>query len=177
RLDHWSRPPLLACRCCRDSGSDFGGLDCFLRLDFLAGGGLAGGALHHRLAEPLTQHSDLLELRGLEIGVTIGEVLHRVVHPLLLVFRCGLEDTAAEDVAEQLVPRLIEGRWEVRGRAGRLLLRQWTFLVAWGGASRPARTRFDPAIYRIRSPSGKAGIDCAPSNALWRADRPARDPT
>src|SRR5690606_3562046 len=58
---------------------------------------------------------------------------------------------------------LIEGRWVVRGRAGRLLLRQWTFLVAWGGASRPASTRFDPAIYRIRSPSGKSGVDCAPS--------------
>jgi hypothetical protein len=48
------------------------------------------------------------ELQVRQIGVTLTQVFDRLVHPLELIFLTSLQNTAAVDVAEQLVPRAIQ---------------------------------------------------------------------
>src|SRR6185295_3384970 len=60
----------------------------------------------NRLGETLAQHAQLPQLLLRQILVSIGQVEHGIVEPVLLVLRQGVDDAAAEDVAEHLVPGL-----------------------------------------------------------------------
>src|SRR2546430_7858357 len=60
-------------------------------------------------AVSLAQDPQLRDLPLAQLGVAVGEIQHRVVEPLLLMLGRRFQDTAAEDVGEQLVACLLEG--------------------------------------------------------------------
>src|SRR5436190_10952408 len=59
-----------------------------------------------RLAVSLTQRSELGQLLVAEVLVTLADVGHCVVEPVLLMLRLSLDDSATKYVAEQLVTSL-----------------------------------------------------------------------
>ena len=75
-----------------------GGLRCagLYRIDYSA----------NRLAVALTQEANLGQLFLAQILVSVGDVPHGIIQPILLVLRQGIDDPAAEDVTEQLVTSL-----------------------------------------------------------------------
>src|SRR4051812_42580587 len=54
-------------------------------------------------AEASPDPVQLTQVRVREVGVPLADILDRLVHPLLLIFSTRLENSAAIDVAEQLV--------------------------------------------------------------------------
>jgi len=77
----------------------------------------------HRLAEPLPERPNLGQLLFPEIRIALGEILHGVVQPLLLMLRIRVDHTTPQDVAEQLVSGLVESGGDGRtGLEGFLLL-------------------------------------------------------
>lgn len=58
----------------------------------------------------MAQRAELRELGVRELGVPVLQVFHRVVEPLYLVLGSGLQHTAPNDVLEQLIAGLLEGR-------------------------------------------------------------------
>jgi hypothetical protein len=51
-------------------------------------------------------NADLVEITEIDIGqigITLPDVIDRLIHPVALIFFCGLEDTATVNVTEQLV--------------------------------------------------------------------------
>src|SRR5215210_4042740 len=95
--------------------------------DDLCGAGLDRFVLAlDRLAEALAQHPKLAQLLFRQVFVPIRQVEHSVVEPVLLVLRQGIDDAAAEDMAEQLVTRLREG-YRVRVLPGFLLVHSASF--------------------------------------------------
>src|SRR5262249_37634653 len=66
------------------------------------------GPRHHRAAEPLAERAQVRQLRPRQLLVALRQVVHGVVEPSLpMLFRC-FQNTAAQDVAEQLITRLLE---------------------------------------------------------------------
>src|SRR5690349_1772059 len=72
------------------------------------------------LAVALTEGSELGELHVAQVFVPLSDITHRIVEPVLLMFRQGVDNTAAENVAEQLITCLGE-RGRLRGIADLLL--------------------------------------------------------
>src|SRR6185437_8432421 len=75
------------------------------------------GPALYRLTIPFAQCAQLAELVLTQIRVPVGEVLHRVVEPVLLVLGERVDHSTTKNVTEQLVAGLIEGG---RGRCGTL---------------------------------------------------------
>src|SRR5215212_2548237 len=69
---------------------------------------LARSVDDHRPAEPQADALQLLQLLLLQRRIALGEELHRILHPLHLLFVGGLKHAAAVDVGEQLVARLVQ---------------------------------------------------------------------
>src|SRR6266566_4372797 len=71
-------------------------------------GALSSNRLSHlgRLREPFAQRPKLAYLRRRQLMVALRQVIHRVVEPILLVFRRRANYAAAHDLLEQLVPGL-----------------------------------------------------------------------
>src|SRR5690606_36027412 len=64
----------------------------------------------HGLADPEAEVAELCGFGRGEVGVPLGEVLDRVIHPLALLFFGGFEHAAAVDMAEELVASPFEER-------------------------------------------------------------------
>ena len=62
----------------------------------------------HRAAILLTYCSDLLQLFLGQSQITLGQILHCVVKPILLVLGIRLQHTTLKDVAEEFVPGLVK---------------------------------------------------------------------
>lgn len=56
-----------------------------------------------RLSETLTKRAQLDDFGRLQLGVTAGKVLQRVVEPLFLIVGMTPDDTALHDLLEELV--------------------------------------------------------------------------
>ena len=56
----------------------------------------------------LAETADLGQLPISQGIISLGQVIHGIVKPVFLVLRTGFQDPAPQDVAEQLVPRLVE---------------------------------------------------------------------
>src|SRR5688572_7783759 len=74
-----------------------------------------------RLAVALAEQAELSLLFCGQVLVALSDVAHCVVEPVLLVLRQGIDNPTAENVTEQLVPRLGE-RCRLRGTSDRLLV-------------------------------------------------------
>lgn len=61
-----------------------------------------------RPAEPDADLVETAQIRVRQIGIPLPDVVDRLIHPMALVFLRGLQNTAAVDVAEELVPRPIQ---------------------------------------------------------------------
>lgn len=61
-----------------------------------------------RLAKTDADLVKTLEIRIRQIGIPLTDIVDRFIQPVALIFLCGLEDTAAVDVTEQLVTRSVE---------------------------------------------------------------------
>src|SRR5678816_4310196 len=85
-------------------------------------GGSDGLGPAHRLAVPLAQHPKLVQLLWSQLFIPVGEIPHGIVKPVLLVLRQRFDDTAAENVAEQLVPCLLEHGGGSRGHYTSILI-------------------------------------------------------
>src|SRR5690606_5456097 len=59
-------------------------------------------------AEPVSDLVELAQVRVREVGVTLAEVLDRLLHPVALILLRRLENATTVDVAEQLVSRSIQ---------------------------------------------------------------------
>jgi len=71
-------------------------------------GCLVLGRGFRRLAEAKSQRLELADLAILELGVPVLYVSHRVVEPLQLVLRSGLQYTTTNYVLEELIAGLLE---------------------------------------------------------------------
>src|SRR5262249_10703501 len=75
----------------------------------------------HGLAVPFAQRAEPAEILVAQIRVPVGEILHRIVEPFLLVLGESVDHAAAKDVTEQLVTGLIERGRGCRETSGLLL--------------------------------------------------------
>ena len=48
-------------------------------------------AADHRLAEPIAQEADLVQLLFAQVAVALADILHRVIQPGLLLLEVGLD--------------------------------------------------------------------------------------
>src|SRR3954471_19313219 len=83
-------------------------LTLFAAISSDACGGRFGFALD-RLAEALSKDAQLGQLFLSQVLVSIGQVQHGVVEPVLLMLRKGVDDPAAENMTEHLVTGLGKG--------------------------------------------------------------------
>jgi len=60
-----------------------------------------------RAAEADPYHVKFSEIGVAEVGITLSEVFHRFIHPVLLIFFGSMDDATAVDVAKKLVPSTI----------------------------------------------------------------------